>query len=346
MEYYDLFVQAQNPIPQESMLKLIDRSGRILVLRPDCTTPIARVAATRIDPERLPQRLFYDQVIFRSSDPNHGSSSEIPQCGIELIGASGLRADAEAVALAIEAVRAAGVEEFRIELGHAGFFTALAAELGEGEAFVERLRGTIENKSFAVLEGLLRDSVSPAAAALRRLAFLFGGAEILSEARALTRNPAALAALDCLEGIYRELDAAGMGRYLSFDLGLVSGLDYYTGLLFRGYAPGTGGVIAAGGRYDKLLSDFGKALPATGFAVYVDALVECLDQAETVKTDTLVYYEPGFLGDALDLLAGMEAGRGELSAHESLEESLREARAKGYTRLIRVRDGAREEVLL
>ena len=346
VEYYDLFVQAQNPIPQESMLKLIDRSGRILVLRPDCTTPIARVAATRIDPERLPQRLFYDQVIFRSSDPNHGSSSEIPQCGIELIGASGLRADAEAVALAIEAVRAAGVEEFRIELGHAGFFTALAAELGEGEAFVERLRGTIENKSFAVLEGLLRDSVSPAAAALRRLAFLFGGAEILSEARALTRNPAALAALDCLEGIYRELDAAGMGRYLSFDLGLVSGLDYYTGLLFRGYAPGTGGVIAAGGRYDKLLSDFGKALPATGFAVYVDALVECLDQAETVKTDTLVYYEPGFLGDALDLLAGMEAGRGELSAHESLEESLQEARAKGYTRLIRVRDGAREEVLL
>ena len=346
VEYYDLFVQARNPIPQESMLKLVDRSGRILVLRPDCTTPIARVAATRLDPARLPQRLFYDQVIFRSLDPNHGSSSEIPQCGIELIGASGPRADAEAVALAIEAVRAAGVEEFRIELGHTGFFTALAEELGAGEKRVEELRACIENKSFAVLEDLLRDSASPAAAALRRLAVLFGGAEILADAGKLTENAAALAALDYLEGIYRELAAAGLEKYLSFDLGLVSGLDYYTGLIFRGYAPGTGGVIAAGGRYDRLLSDFGKALPATGFAVYVDALVACLDGAETVRTDTLVFYERGSLGDALALLAGMEAGRAELSTHESLEDSLREARAKGYSRLIRVRPGAAEEVLL
>ena len=215
VEYYDLFVQAQNPLPQESMLKLVDRSGRILVLRPDCTTPIARVAATRLAEHRLPQRLFYNQTIFRSQDANHGVSSEISQCGIELIGAEGLRADVEAVALAVEALQAAGLDEFRIELGHTGFFTALADEMGLSEEKVRALRDCIENKSFAELDDMLSEENSPAAAAMKRIAVLFGGVEILEEARALTDNACALGVIDYLSGIYAELNAAGMGAHIN-----------------------------------------------------------------------------------------------------------------------------------
>ena len=346
VEYYDLFVQAQNPLPQESMLKLVDRSGRILVLRPDCTTPIARVAATRLDTAMLPQRLFYDQTIFRSGDANHGMSSEIPQFGIELVGAEGLRADAEAVALAVEAVRTAGLEGFRIELGHAGFFTALARELGVSGERADRLRACIENKSFAELDDMLACEGSPAAAALRKIAVLFGGAEILAEARELTENPEALAVIDYLSGIYAELDAAGMGKYISFDLGLVSGLEYYTGLIFRGYAPGTGGAIVAGGRYDNLINDFGKAIPATGFAVYVDALVSCLPPREETVAETLIYYKSGCLGRALETLGTLPAGSAELSTDETESGSLDMALRRGFKKLLIVSKTGALEVKL
>ncbi|MDD6189317.1 MAG: ATP phosphoribosyltransferase regulatory subunit [Clostridiales bacterium] len=344
VEYYDLFVQAQNPLPQESMLKLIDRSGRILVMRPDCTTPIARVAATRLAETGLPQRLFYNQTIFRSRDANHGVSSEIAQCGIELIGAAGMRPDVEAVALAVEAVRAAGLEEFRIELGHTGFFTALAEEMGVTGEKARALRDCIENKSFAVLDDMLGGEASSAAAAMKRIAVLFGGAEILDEARALTDNPQALAVIDYLSGIYAELDAAGMGEYISFDLGLVSGLEYYTGLIFRGYAPGAGSTIVSGGRYDNLINDFGKAIPATGFAVYVDSLVSCLPREEPKRADTIIYYKPGCLRQALELIDSLPEGSAELSGSESESGCMDAAFARGFKRMMIVSKTGNVEV--
>ena len=108
VEFYDLFLQSGSPLPQEAMLKIIDRSGRIMVMRPDCTTPIARVAATRLKSQPLPQRLYYDQTVFRSGDAHRGGSSEIAQCGVELIGAAGARADLEILCMAVQAIEAAG----------------------------------------------------------------------------------------------------------------------------------------------------------------------------------------------------------------------------------------------
>ena len=129
VEFYDLFLQSGSPLPQEAMLKIIDRGGRIMVMRPDCTTPIARVAATKLKNLPLPQRLYYDQTVFRSGDAHRGGSSEIAQCGVELIGAAGARADLEVVALAVDALRSCGLTDFHVELGHAGFFRNLAARM-------------------------------------------------------------------------------------------------------------------------------------------------------------------------------------------------------------------------
>ena len=144
VEYYDLFIQSGNPLPQEGMLKLVDRSGKILVMRPDCTAPIARVAATKLQHEPLPQRLYYNQTIFRSGIAHMGASHEVAQCGVELIGASGQKADAEMLALAVDALAACGLSVFHIEVGHASLFPALTRDLGAPVETVEQMRRYLE----------------------------------------------------------------------------------------------------------------------------------------------------------------------------------------------------------
>lgn len=332
VEYYDLFLQSGNPMPQEAMLKLIDRSGRILVMRPDCTAPIARVAATKLKALPLPQRLYYDQTVFRSRPEHRGGSSEIAQCGVELLGAAGGKADLEMVALAVDALRACGVEQFHIELGHAGFFRSLAARMEMDGETVERMRQLIEGKNFAALNDLLEPyRGQPACAALRKLSRLFGGVEVLEEAEALAGEDAAL---HYLRTLYQSLEAAGYGAFLRFDLGLVHQIDYYTGVVFRGYVEGAGDAVLSGGRYDGLVASFGRSAPATGFAIDVDAVAGCLPTGEAPALELLVHFTPGRLAQALAAVDSRPAGTCELSPCGALEETLLLARQKGAGRVL------------
>lgn len=268
VEYYDLFLQSGNPIPQESMLKIVDRSGKLMVMRPDCTTPIARVAATKLKTVPLPQRFYYNETVFRSGAAHRGGSSEIPQCGIELLGAGGLEADVEAVTLAVEAMKTVCPQGFHIELGHAGLFRVLADQMGMSEPQVEEMRALIEGKHFTALDDFLQPHrEKPAYALLSRLSRLFGGTEVLDEAEALIGSRPEL---QYLRELSAALAAAGDGEFVRFDLGLVHQIDYYTGLVFRGYAQEVGAPVLSGGRYDNLLGAFGRPAPAVGFAVDVD----------------------------------------------------------------------------
>ena len=346
VEYYDLFVKAQNPLPQESMLKLVDCEGRLLVLRPDCTTPIARVAATRLKDFAFPQRLYYNQNIFRANGLDTGSDSDITQCGIELIGAPGLRGDIEAIAMAIDALCAAGAENFHIELGHVDFFTGLAFGLNIGKKRREELRSCIESRNFAMLEDLIGSFSGSEAECLRKLPYLFGGAEVLEEAFSLTDNEVARSAVEYLSTIYRELDAAGRGKYVRFDLGLVQSIDYYSGLVYRGFMEGAGTVVLAGGRYDNLIGGFGLPLPSTGFAVYVDSLISCLPPVKITLLTTLVHYEPGMLSEALDLLDSLPKGTAELSPCTSFNETMALAREKGLKQILAVSENGITEAKL
>lgn len=271
VEFYDLFLRSGNPIPQEAMLKIVDRSGKLMVMRPDCTTPIARVAATKLRSSPLPQRLYYNETVFRSGAANRGGSSEIPQCGIELLGAEGISADVEAVSLAVEALKAVCRKEIHIELGHAGLFRTLAGQMEMPEAQVEEMRKLVEGKHFAALEEFLQPYKNKSAyTLLSRLSQLFGGEEVLTEAESLVGlRPE----LSYLRELYEALKKEGCGEYIRFDLGLVHQIDYYTGVVFRGYAQGVGAPVLSGGRYDNLLGAFGRSAPAIGFAVDVDLVV-------------------------------------------------------------------------
>ena len=337
VEYYDLFVQSGNPIPQESMLKIIDRSGKIMVMRPDCTAPIARVAATKLKNLPLPQRLYYDQTVFRSGQANEGSSSEIAQCGVEMIGAVGEKADLEMVALAVDALRCCGVERFHIEVGHAGFYRTLAGRMNMPDSELERMRAAIEGKNYALLNDLLEQYWGQGAcAALRRLPYLFGGVEVLDEAGRLA---GACGSLDHLRRLYEELSAAGYGGFVRFDLGLVHRLDYYTGVVFRGYLEGAGATVLSGGRYDRLMEQFGRSAEATGFAVDVDAVGACLP-VELPHLETVVHYGSGMLAQALAVVDSHPAGRCELSPCRTLDSTMNLAREKGAVQVLVLEDGA------
>ena len=222
-EFYDLFARSGSAIPQEQMVQVFDQSGKLCVMRPDSTTPIARVAATKLRALPLPQRLYYDQTVYRAGPAHSGGNRELPQCGVELIGAAGMKADLEMVATAVDALRVCGASRFHVELGHAGFFRDVAArmELEEGE--MERMRALIEGKNFAALRDMLAPfRENPASAALLRLSRLFGGPEVLDEAEALAGETEAV---EYLRALYGELSAAGYGALVRFDLGMVHQID-------------------------------------------------------------------------------------------------------------------------
>ncbi len=326
VEYYDLFIQSGNPFPQETMLKIIDRSGKIMVMRPDSTAPIARVAATKLKGLPLPQRLYYVQTVFRSGNAHEGGSSEIAQCGVELIGAAGKKADLEMIAMAVDALRSCGIGKFYIEIGHAGLFRTLAGQMKMPEEELERMRGFVEGKNYAALDDLLEPyGEQQGCRALRRLPYLFGGVEVLDKAETLA---GLCPGLGYLRELYEELEAAGYGEFVRFDLGLVHQIDYYTGVVFRGYAEGVGAPVLSGGRYDRLVERFGREAEATGFAVDVDAVGSCI--CPTVpRLDTIVHYEKGMLAGALEAVDSRPAGSCELSPCRTLASTMKLAKEKG-----------------
>lgn len=287
VEYFDVFAQANPELDQENMLKIIDRSGRICVARPDNTTPIARIAATRLSDAAMPVQLYYSQKVFRSVTGDHGHKGEFLQIGAELIGADGLEADRDILSAAFSALAQTGADSFRIELGHAEIYKALIEELGVDAATAESVRRLIENKSFAALGDALepyRDR--PAAKALGAMPQLFGGMEVLDEVEALTGNVRVLGAVSYLRRLYKALDAAGCSDRIMIDLGLVHEMDYYTGVMFRGYIGGAGAAILSGGRYNALCAKFGKDLPAGGFGIDVESLAESLTGAARPEAAT------------------------------------------------------------
>ena len=280
VEYFDVFAQANPELDQEQMLKVIDRSGRICVVRPDNTTPIARIAATRLDDAALPVRLYYSQKVFRSVAGGHGHKGEFLQVGAELIGADGLDADRDILSAAFGALAATGAAAFRIEIGHAEIYKALIEELGVDAQTAESVRRLIENKSFAALgDALAPYGDRPAAQALRAMPQLFGGVEVLDRVEQLTGNVRVIGAVAYLRRLYQALDAAGYGRQVMLDLGLVHEMDYYTGIMFRGYIGGAGAAILSGGRYNALCGKFGRDLPAGGFGIDVESVAESLTDA-------------------------------------------------------------------
>lgn len=344
LEFYDVFSLGSVGIGQEFMYKLTDHKGRLMVLRPDSTLPIARLTATRLQNEIKPIRLYYTQKVYRNNPSLTGRSDEVMQTGIELLGASGKRADLEAITTAVESISRC-VPDFRIELGHAGFFRALANQLPISDDVREDIRTSIESKNYSALEIILdRLEQTPAVSAIRSLPRLFGGEEIFAQAASLCANSEACKPLDYLQELYHSLSILGLGDKLIIDLGLVQRNDYYSDIVFSGYVEGSGDAVLTGGRYDNLLEAFDSPMPAVGFGINVDALTKLMLDRGNVQprkpADILVYGDDGYEIKALNHCSFlMKSGlRCENSIFQTREETIAYAKERKIKRIDFVND--------
>lgn len=304
-EFFDVFSKEIGTIPSRELYKFFDREGNTLVLRPDFTPSIARAASKYFLNENMAIRLTYLGNTFINNSSYQGRLKETTQIGGELIGDDSADADAEIIALVVQMLLASGLKEFQISLGHVGFFSALSAEAGFDEQTVAELKELITNKNTFGVEKLLSgfpvsDAQKDAFLALTRL---FGTQEALDRAAALTTNEKALAAVERLRNIRETLKIYGVEKYISFDLGMLSRYMYYTGIIFRGYTFGTGDAIIKGGRYDGLLSHFGKDAPAVGFVAVIDQLMNALSRQKITQnisgSHCMIIYESGKQEEAI-----------------------------------------------
>lgn len=290
-EYYDVYDAAVTKA--ENMFKFFDNNGRMLALRPDLTTSVARMAATKPLGE-LPYRIAYSGSAFRNDETfSNDRRREFSQAGIELIGNGGTDADAEVIEIAVEALLRFGLKDFQIDLGHADYYKGLAETAGLDPVLSDKLRASINDKDFVAIEGLLSETeIDPELKkAFAELPKMFGGIETAIEA---AKNPIigqkSRAALENLIQVYEILKEKGLEKYISTDLGMVPNLDYYTGIIVKGFAKGVAFPICSGGRYDNLTEKFGRTLPATGIAIGIERVMTALsDIRERVDENASEY---------------------------------------------------------
>lgn len=342
IEFYDVFSVPCSGISQEEMFKMTDNKGRLLVARPDSTLPIARMVTTRLKNSILPVRLYYKQAVYRNEPTLTGRRNELMQMGVELLGAQGIRADLEILTTAISAISSVA-DDFRIELGHAEVFDALSDGLDIDEDYKERIRVSIESKNYSALNNLL-DKLAPSksVSAIRSLPSLFGGDEVIEKAARICEGTKAQSALEYLHTLYTSLSSLGLGDKVIIDLGLVQRNDYYTGFVFSGYVNGIGDAVITGGRYDSLLSEFGKPMGAAGFAIDTDALTLLRLSDSSVsysdKPDVLVYAADGKEMEAIALVTDLiaEGKKAQFSVLPTLEETEAFAETRGIESVVNV----------
>ncbi len=343
LEFYDVFNLNSRYFPQEQLYKLTDSKGRLLVLRPDSTMPIARVVATRLKDAMLPLRLYYNQTVYRFEPSLKGRSDEIVQTGIELLGSSTHMADIEMISAALAVLSSTGIH-YSLELGDVGIFRELMHRLNATPLQKEEIHALIEEKNYPALNDYLEQMGSNKITnALKKLPTLFGGEEVFVKASALLHDVQMDSILEHLKDLYLEVKKMAQGARVTVDLGLVNKTDYYTGLVIKGYLEGFGDEVLAGGRYDKLLSEFGYDIPAIGMAVNVDAVASCIHKrkpSSLPQVDILVVAEEGFEANAV-IEAAKHRAEGAMVEHAlftDTELALSYARDKQIKRILLVAD--------
>lgn len=304
LEYLAVF-EGMGSIPIAEMYKLGDRNGDMLALRPDMTPAVARMAVThKLMEQNCPLRLCYIEKAFRDHERFQGRENEFTQAGAELMGVSSPEVDAELIALAVQGLLSTGLANFRVDIGEVNFLPGVLAEL-EAALSAEECRDFMAymiRRDYVAAEEISARAkhIVPAGELLSELSQLTGGPEVLTRAQSMVSKPRAKEALRHLEEVYGILRDQGLDRHILLDLSMTGQLDYYTGIIFKGYAKGSGSTVVDGGRYDKMA-----ALPAVGFGIKIDGILDALAVQGVdflqETTDTLLSYHPSARAVALEV---------------------------------------------
>ncbi|MBA4370673.1 MAG: ATP phosphoribosyltransferase regulatory subunit [Coriobacteriaceae bacterium] len=267
-EYRTLETGAGGPL-EGTAFRLLDVDGSLLALRPEMTVPIARLVAMRLSAEEGPQRLRYAADVYREHESLRGEARQFTQVGVELVGASGPAADAEVIAVLVDALDAAGLAEFTVSVGTVAVLRAVLEASGAPAPWRAEVMEAAHGRNLVALDRLagLEGLPGQVASAVREVPRLRGGAEAIDACRTHAAACGCAAALDDLAATWRLLDAAGVQDSVRVDFGVMRAFDYYTGLVIEAYAPGLGVPLGGGGRYDGVLARFGTPAPAAGFAL-------------------------------------------------------------------------------
>lgn len=254
--------------------RLFDSDGRLLALRPEMTVPIARLVASRLASEPAPHRVRYVADVFREQASLRGQARQFTQAGVELVGASGPAADGEVVALLVEALEAAGLQEFTVAIGTVAILSALLVASGAPEEWREAVRAAAHDRNLVEIDRLAVTGPLPSGIgeALRAVVRLRGGREAIAQCRAYATACGCETVLDEFEATFELLEVAGVSGRVTVDFGTMRAFDYYTGMVFEVVAPGVGLPLGGGGRYDDALAVFGAPAPAAGFALGIERL--------------------------------------------------------------------------
>ena len=295
-EYFDVFSKQLGTTPSKDLFKFFDSEGNTVVLRPDFTPSIARCTAKYFDPENEPVKLCYMGNTFTNASKYQGRLKETTQCGVEFIGDGSAEADAQMLAMVVDSLKAIGMEKFQISVGHAGFFDALleAAELRRRQA--NKLRILLNNKNFLDVEVFVE--TLDVESRLKNLFLLLADFDVTDEDLENAKKwavdyPKVAKAIDSLDELNQNVKAKDIKQFISFDLGMISNYEYYTGIIFAGYTYGLGEPIVKGGRYDTLMSNFDKDAPAIGFAFVVDQLLSAISTKKEVEEERYLTFALG-----------------------------------------------------
>ena len=283
VEFFDIFGTDIGTTPSKELYKFFDRDGNTVVLRPDFTPSVARAASTYFTDVKKPLRLYYQGKTFVNNQSLRGRLRESTQLGGELIGDSSMDADAEVISLVCNIFRSVGINEFKISLTHSDFFKSLINESNLTEEDEIRLRDLISNRNYFGLEEYLEERNLEED--LKNLFLLMGPDYLRKDStedaiQLASKYPSIQRDLLYLKELIERLDYYGVSQYVALDLGTISSFRYYTGIIFSGFTFGSGEPLVKGGRYDSLLSNFGKQTPAIGFGFDIDELIQALTRQD------------------------------------------------------------------
>ena len=279
LEYSEV---VEEPKLRDASFKLFDPDNQMLLLRPEMTTPIARLVAQRLRNAPTPHKLSYSLPVYRRAGVGHGQSAEFRQAGVEVVGSASPGEDAGTIALLVETLQSLGLRaprDFVLVLGQTAFYEGYLRRVAPEDA--SELLAALAAKDLVRVDEISPD-VPDEAAGVREIPRLVGpatDASIMQKAERYAEGEAA-AALENLREILAHLDAGGHLDSVMLDFGLIGRHNYYTGAVYEVYASGLGFTVANGGRYDNLLRRFGEPLPATGFAISLERLMSVLPDRE------------------------------------------------------------------
>jgi ATP phosphoribosyltransferase regulatory subunit len=331
LEYSEVI---EEPKLRDASFKLFDPDNQMVMLRPEMTTPIARLVSQRLRNSPPPHKLSYVLPVYRRADVGRGRSAELYQAGVEVVGSPGPQEDAATIALLVDVLGSLGLqapENFAIVLGQTAFYEAYLYHAAPDVA--PGILRALAAKDLVAVDALTQGLAKEVAAGARGIPRLVGpasdGAVLEEAARLAERGGAkeALVALENLRGILHHLEAHEALEAVILDLGLIGRHNYYTGAVYEAYAAGLGFTIANGGRYDNLLDRFGQDLPATGFAIYLERLLSVLPDEEA--SDLVVLVGGGVVGTQT---AGILRASGLSVLH--LVDDLPEAEAVAYAKSV------------